>query len=146
MEQGKILRGSWRQSWRVKKEPASEFAGRLMKLREDKGIARSEVAEAVSVARSTITKYEGGAEAPYGTLMRVARCFNVGPNHLAGWTTVAHRELSGESLPRLLEAHGKQMYGELMQQATLGPNSPQKPTEQNREDPRKAFFCGRVQK
>ena len=86
----------------------------MLKLREDKGITQSEVAEAVNVARSTITKYEGGAEAPYGTLMRIARYFNVDPNYLVGWTTVAHQELSEESFLKLLEAHGKQMYRELM--------------------------------
>lgn len=86
----------------------------MARLREEKGIIQSEVAEAVNVARGTITKYEGGTEAPYGTLMRIARYFDVDPNYLVGWTPDAHKELSEERFLELLEAHGKMMYRELL--------------------------------
>ena len=69
----------------------------------------------MNVDRSTITKYESGnTEAPYGTLMRMARLFDVDPDYLLGWTSLLQKDLSEERFLKILEAHGRQIYKEMM--------------------------------
>ena len=73
------------------------------------------MAEAVNVARSTITKYESGnTEAPYGTLMRLARYFDVNPDYLLGWTSSFRKDMSEERFLEILKAHGREIYKDLM--------------------------------
>ena len=112
---GKSYAGHGGKAWRVKKEPSTAFAGRLSRLREDRGITQRKLGEVIHVNNSTISRYEAGTDEPaYDTLVIIARYFGVDPNYLLGWTPTAHKELTEKRFLELLEAHGKMMYKEMM--------------------------------
>ena len=46
--------------------------------------------------------------------MRMARFFDVNPDYLLGWTSLLQKDLSEERFLEILEAHGRQIYKELM--------------------------------
>ena len=46
--------------------------------------------------------------------MRMARFFDVNPDYQLGWTSLLQKDLSEERFLEILEAHGRQIYKELM--------------------------------
>lgn len=103
------------ESWRIKNEPATVFAGRLCQLREDRGITQRKLGEVLHVNDSTISRYEAGIDEPaYDTLVMIARYFGVDPNYLLGWTPTEHKELPENRFLELMKAHGKLIYREMM--------------------------------
>lgn len=76
---------------------------RLLALREAMGQSQAQVAAAVGVNRSMITKMEGGAKLPsLATLLALATYFEVSPDYLLGWSD-ARRPGLGEELPESVD-------------------------------------------
>ena len=76
-------------------ERARQLSGRRMgigrqirELREEKGLSRKELADALSLSVTIVGKYENDQAAPsYGTLLQIARYFNVTTERLFGIDT-----------------------------------------------------------
>ena len=87
----------------------------LKQLRLDRGLTQNDVAIALNVDRSTITKYEAGnTEASYESLKKLAVLYDVDPNYLLGWSSIGQMQLSEERFLGILEDYGKQIYREIM--------------------------------
>lgn len=61
---------------------------RLRMLREQKGLAPQQVADAIGVDRTTITKYETGGSKPTRSLQKLADLYRVSVDYLLGNTAV----------------------------------------------------------
>lgn len=65
------------------------FGNILKKLREERGLTQSDLADKLNIARPTLTKYERNEREPkFGTLLKVAEFFNVSVDFLLGRTTI----------------------------------------------------------
>lgn len=61
---------------------------RLIKLREDNGLTKIEMAKRIGINKSTITRYETGEMKPtLDVLIKIKQCFGVSLDWLAGFDT-----------------------------------------------------------
>ena len=62
-----------------------KFAERLMELRQEKGLTKTQLGQIFHVARTTIYHWEHGVQEPnYATLLKLAEFFNVSVGYLLG--------------------------------------------------------------
>lgn len=62
-----------------------KFGGTLKNLRNEKGFTQDELAQKLSLAKSTISLYESGKREPdYKTIKAIAKFFNVTTDYLLG--------------------------------------------------------------
>ena len=61
-----------------------------------------------------ISRYETSEdEPPYGTLLRLARFFDVDSNYLLSRETEHHQEVTEDEFLRIIEVHGKMIFQEM---------------------------------
>ena len=88
------------------------FSDTLRKLRNEKGLSQTELAERVYVTRSTVVRWETGSRLPDATvILRLAKAFGKGTGYALGLAF-----LSAIFLPML--AFGKARYQGVVQQPT----------------------------
>ncbi len=64
---------------------------RLKKLREQNNLSQTDMAERLSIAKSTLCHYESDSrQPPLGTLMRIAGTFDVSTDYLLGLEKESH--------------------------------------------------------
>lgn len=64
---------------------ASDFGGRLRKLRKRTGMNQTELAEALGVAQTTVSAWERSDDAPRESVLRqLGRYFNAAPSYFIG--------------------------------------------------------------
>ena len=74
-----------------KEKSRSVFSKRLSLLRRTSGMTQKQVAQSLSIDRSTYAYYENDKTKPdYGTLVRIARIFQVSCDYLLGLTDSDH--------------------------------------------------------
>lgn len=78
------------------------FAKRLRQLRMEKDMKQSELAHALQVSQGMASGYENGREAPFDTLVGIAKYFDVTTDYLLGVSQV--RKPSGDNLAAIVGA------------------------------------------
>ena len=72
-----------------------EFKDRLKKLREENNLLQKDIAEMLSVDRSTITAYETGRREPnIKKIILLSKIFNCSIDYLFGTTEIKHKIIS----------------------------------------------------
>jgi transcriptional regulator with XRE-family HTH domain len=61
-------------------------ANRLVELRKQSGLLRSQIAGALRVDQSTLWRWEHGATIPDHKKLELAKLFGVSPAYLMGWS------------------------------------------------------------
>ena len=62
----------------------------IKKLREEHNLTLEEVGKRIGTTKQTIKRYESGeiSAIPYDRIVELAKCFNVSPSCLMGWTEI----------------------------------------------------------
>ncbi|MDF2571146.1 MAG: DNA-binding protein [Sporomusa sp.] len=72
-----------------------QYAVRLAKLRNNKGLTQQQVADITGLTRARLNNYEQGVREPdYDTLLRLADFFGVTTDHLLGRTDIKNNPVT----------------------------------------------------